>query len=65
MIAQYTPPCYNKARGVKMNLVELVKATFSEEDAEKFLSYLRELEFRCNFGANLDEILYNLLGGIK
>jgi len=48
-----------------MNLVELVKVTSSEEDSEKFLNYLRELEFRCNFGANLDEMLYNLLRGIK
>jgi len=48
-----------------MNLVELVKVTSSEEEAEMFLRYLKELEFRYNFGANLDEILYNLLGGIK
>jgi transposase len=37
VIAQYIPPCYNKAWGVKMNLVELVKVTSSEEEAEKFL----------------------------
>jgi hypothetical protein len=65
VIAHYIPPCYNKAWGVKMNLVELVKVTSSEVDVEKFLRYLKELEFRYNFGANLDEILFNLLGGIK
>jgi len=39
VIAQYIPPCYNKnkAWGVKMNLVELVQVTSSEEEAEKFL----------------------------
>jgi transposase len=37
VIAQYIPPCYNRAWGVKMNLVELVKVTSSEEEAEKFL----------------------------
>jgi hypothetical protein len=26
---------------------------------------LKELEFRYNFRANLDEMLYNVLGGIK
>jgi len=26
---------------------------------------LKELEFRYNFMANLDEMLYNVLGGIK
>jgi len=48
-----------------MNLVELVKWTSSEEKAEKFLSYLKELEFRYNFRAKLDEMLYNVLGEIK
>jgi hypothetical protein len=48
-----------------MNLVELIKITSSEVDVEKFLRYLKELEFRYNFGANLDEILYNLFGVIK
>jgi len=37
VIAQYIPPCYNKAWGMKMNLVELVKVTSSKEEAEKFL----------------------------
>jgi transposase len=32
---------------------------------EYFVYYLRELEFRYNFRANLDEMLYNVLGGIK
>jgi hypothetical protein len=27
--------------------------------------YLKELEFRYNFRANFDEMLYNVLGGIK
>jgi len=27
--------------------------------------YLKELEFRYNFRANLDEMLYNVLGRIK
>jgi hypothetical protein len=48
-----------------MNLVELVKGSSSEEEAEKFLSYLKELEFRYNFRVNLDEMLYNVLAGIK
>jgi hypothetical protein len=48
-----------------MNLVELVKWTSSEEKAKKFLSYLKELEFRYNFRAKLDEMLYNVLGEIK
>jgi hypothetical protein len=65
VIAHHIPPCYNKAWGVKMNLVELIKITSSEVDVEKFLRYLKELEFRYNFGANLDEILYNLFGVIK
>jgi transposase len=34
VIAQYIPPCYNKAWGVKMNLLELVKGTSSEEEAD-------------------------------
>jgi tyrosyl-tRNA synthetase len=65
VIAHNIPPCYNKAWGMKMNLVELIIVISSEVDVEKFLRYLKELEFRYNFGANLDEILYNLLGGIK
>jgi len=32
---------------------------------EYFVYYLKELEFRYNFRANLDEMLYNVLGGIK
>ena len=32
---------------------------------ENFVYYLKELEFRYNFRANLDDILYDLLGGIK
>jgi transposase len=32
---------------------------------EYFVYYLKELEFRYNFRANLDEMLYNMLGGIK
>jgi transposase len=32
---------------------------------EYFVYYLKELEFRYNFRANLDEMLYNILGGIK
>jgi hypothetical protein len=39
--------------------------TSSEEGAEKFLSYLMDLEFRYNFKRNLDEMLSNKLGGIK
>jgi transposase len=31
---------------------------------EYFVYYLKELEFRYNFRANLDEMLYNILGGI-
>jgi transposase-like protein len=34
VIAQYIPPCYNKAWGVKMNLVELVQVVSSEEEAD-------------------------------
>jgi hypothetical protein len=30
-----------------------------------FVYYLKELEFRCNFRANLDKMLYNMVGGIK
>jgi hypothetical protein len=30
-----------------------------------FVYYLKALEFRYNFRANLDEMLYNVLGGIK
>jgi len=40
-------------------------ATSSEEGAEKFLSYLMDLEFRYNFRVNLDKMLSNKLGGIK
>jgi hypothetical protein len=50
---------------VKINLVELVKVTSSEEETEKFLNYLKELEFRYNFKINLEELLSNKLGGIK
>jgi transposase len=32
---------------------------------EYFVYYLKELEFRYNFRANLDEMLYNVLGGMK
>jgi transposase len=32
---------------------------------ENFVYYLKEVEFRYNFRANLDEMLYNVLGGIK
>jgi len=32
---------------------------------EYFVYYLKELEFRYNFRVNLDEMLYNVLGGIK
>jgi transposase len=32
---------------------------------EYFVYYLKELEFRYNFRANLDEMLYNVLGEIK
>jgi hypothetical protein len=32
---------------------------------EYLVYYLKELEFRYNFKANLDEMLYNALGGIK
>jgi len=32
---------------------------------EYFVYYLKELEFRYNFRANLDKMLYNILGGIK
>jgi len=32
---------------------------------EYFVYYLKELEFMYNFRANLDEMLYNVLGGIK
>jgi len=32
---------------------------------EYFVYYLKELEFRYNFRANLDEMLYNVFGGIK
>jgi hypothetical protein len=30
-----------------------------------FVYYLKELEFRYNFRANLDEMLSNVLGGMK
>lgn len=50
---------------MKINLVELVKVTSSEEETEKFLNYLKELEFRYNFKINLEELLSNKLGGIK
>jgi hypothetical protein len=29
------------------------------------MNFLKELEFRYNFKVNLDEMLYNVLGGIK
>jgi hypothetical protein len=29
------------------------------------VNFLKELEFRYNFRTNLDEMLYNVLGGIK
>jgi transposase len=32
---------------------------------EYFVYYLKKLEFRYNFRVNLDEMLYNVLGGIK
>jgi transposase len=32
---------------------------------EYFVYYLKELEFRYNFRVNLDEMLYNVLAGIK
>jgi hypothetical protein len=32
---------------------------------EYFVYYLKELEFRYNLRANLDEMLYNVVGGIK
>jgi transposase len=32
---------------------------------EYFVYYLKELEFRYNFRVNLDEMLYNVFGGIK
>jgi hypothetical protein len=32
---------------------------------EYFVYYLKELKFRYNFRANLDEMLDNVLGGIK
>ena len=32
---------------------------------EYFVYYLKELEFSYNFRANLDEMLYNVLGRIK
>jgi hypothetical protein len=48
-----------------MNLLKFVKWTSSKEKAKKFLSYLKELEFRYNFRAKLDEMLNNVLGEIK
>jgi transposase len=32
---------------------------------EYFMYYLKDLEFRYNFRTKLDEMLYNVLGGIK
>jgi transposase len=32
---------------------------------ENFVYYLKELEFRYNFRANLDDMLYDVFGGIK
>ena len=49
---------------MKINLVKLVKVTSSEEETEKFLNYLKELEFRYNFRANLDKTLSNFYAGL-
>jgi transposase len=43
--------------------VRLLK--FNGVSREYFVYYLKELEFRYNFRANLDEMLYNVLGRIK
>ncbi len=36
-----------------------------QRGTRKFLSYLKELEFRYNFRANLNETLPNVLDGIE
>jgi hypothetical protein len=48
--------------------VEIVKERFLKfpmRSRESFVYYLKELEFRYNFRANLDEMLSNVVGGIK
>jgi hypothetical protein len=39
VIAQNIPPYYNKAWGVKINLVELVKGSSSEEEADDWCPF--------------------------
>ncbi len=48
--------------------VEIVKERFLKfpmRSRESFVYYLKVLEFRYNFRANLDEIISNVVGGIK
>jgi transposase-like protein len=58
-----------KAKKIEMlglnEIKEKKKHKFNGISREYFVYYLKEFEFRYNFRANLDGILYNVLAGIK